>query len=901
MKRYLLAILTVAIPVMVCISCNSEKVPPYKNPDLPIDQRVEDLLGRMTLEEKFWQMIMVPRSLEELNDPNTNDDFSHGAFGFSVDDQSRNKGNAAEQMLDYSAGMNGTAMESAETINALQKYFVEKTRLGIPLMMYAEALHGLIKGGATAFPQSIALAATWDTTLVRKVGLSVSQECRSRGFRDILSPVVNIANDVRWGRTEETYGEDPYLSSRIGVAYVAPFESNGVITTPKHYIANVGDGGRDSYPINFNERLLRETYLPPFKACFEEAGSRSVMTAYNTWDGTACSSNSYLLRDILKDEIGFKGFVISDAGAVGGANVLHMTASGYEEATQQAITGGLDVIFQTAYDHINLFYPAFEKGLIDMKDIDDAVRRVLRAKFELGLFENPYVDVQQAGIENNSPEKREICREAARESFVLLKNENEVLPIDKSKIKSIALIGGEIKAARLGGYSGPGCNKISIYDGISEYLEGTGVKVNYAMGAHYRWSEHQTVSGKYLSYEGKPGVHGVYYANDTFEGEPAVVRQEGSIDFRWTLFSPDPDKIPYDCYSATWTGNLKAPKTGTFDFGIEGNDGYRMWIDGELFIDNWGKKSYGKVVKPFSFVKDKEYSIKIDYHETSGNAWLKLIWNADQSDPSWQSLIAEAVNVARNSDIAVVAVGIHEGEFQDRALLSLPGKQIELINAVKATGRPVVVLLVGGSAITFSGWADGVSSVLDIWYPGETGGQAVADVLFGDYSPSGKLPITFPVHEGQLPLVYNHRPTGRGDDYHNLTGQPLFPFGYGLSYTQFEYSNLAFSDKTMTKDGKITVSFDLKNVGKYAGAEVAQLYVRDVLSSVSQPVKQLRDFQKVFLNPGETKRLEFAIDSKTLQMLDGNLEWTVEPGEFRIMIGTSSMDIRLRDNITVVE
>ena len=901
MTRKLLAHLAVAILAVACISCNSEKVPPYKNPDLPIDRRVEDLLGRMTLEEKFWQMIMVPRSLEELTDPNTNDDFSHGAFGFGVDERSSNKSNAAEQMLDYSEGMNGTAMESAEAINAIQKYFVEKTRLGIPLIIYAEALHGLIKGGATSFPQSIALAATWDTTLVGKVGLAVSQECRSRGFRDILSPVVNIANDVRWGRTEETYGEDPYLSSRIGVAYVAPFERNGVITTPKHYLANIGDGGRDSYPVNVNERLLREIYLPPFKACFQEAGSRSVMTAYNSWDGTACSANSYLLRDILKDEMGFKGFVISDAGAVGGTNVLHMTASGYEESTQQAITGGLDVIFQTAYDHAQLFYPAFEKGLISIKDIDDAVRRVLRAKFELGLFENPYVDVKQAGIENNSPEKREICRVAARESFVLLKNENEVLPIDKDKISSIALIGGEIKAARLGGYSGPGCNKISIYDGISEYLKGTGVKVNYAMGAHYRWSEYQTVSGKHLSYEGKPGVHGVYYANDTFEGEPAVVRQESGIDFRWTLFSPDPDKIPYDCYSATWTGNLKAPKTGTFDFGIEGNDGYRMWIDGKLFIDNWGKKSYGTVVKPFTFVKDKEYSIKIDYHETSGNAWLKLIWNAEQSGPSWQSLIAEAVNVARSSDVAVVAVGIHEGEFQDRALLSLPGKQIELINAVKATGRPVVVLLVGGGAITFSGWADGVSSVLDIWYPGETGGQAVADVLFGDYSPSGKLPITFPVHEGQLPLVYNHRPTGRGDDYHNLTGQPLFPFGYGLSYTQFEYSNLAFSDRTMKEDGRITVSFDLKNVVKYAGSEVAQLYVRDVLSSVSQPIKQLRGFQKVFLNPGETKRLEFEIDSETLQMLDGNMKWTVEPGDFRIMIGTSSMDIRLRDNITVVE
>lgn len=892
MKRALLTNLAIIALLVAGSSCmNEDSIPPYKNPELSVDKRVEDLLGRMTLEEKFWQMIMLPGN--DMATPEDKEKFKNGIFGLGYE--------AAEAVDSAGIGENRIAIATARRNNRVQKYFVEETRLGIPVFFYNEALHGLAQEGATAFPQSIALAATWDTALVGEVGLAVSKEVRSRGIRDILSPVVNIASDVRWGRTEETYGEDPLLSSRIGVAYVTPFERNGVITTPKHYAANVGDGGRDSYPINFNERLLREIYLPPFKACFENAGSRSVMSAYNSWDGTACSANSFLLRDILKKELGFKGFVISDAGAVGGTNVLHMTAKDYDESTQQAITGGLDVIFQTEYNHWELFYPAFEKGLIDIKCIDDAVRRVLRAKFELGLFDNPYVDEAVAGIENNSTDKREICRKAARESFVLLRNENEVLPIDKGKIKSIALIGGEIKSARLGGYAGPGCDKISIYDGIAKYLEGSGVKINYAFGADYRWSEYQTVSGKYLSYEGESGVHGVYYSNDSFDGEPAVIRQDGSIDFRWTLNSPEPGKIPYDCYSAVWTGNLKAPKAGTYNLGIEGNDGYRLWIGDELFIDNWGKKSYGTIVKPFKFQQDKEYSVRLEYHETSGNAWLKMVWDAEQNGAPWQVQIAEAVKAAKNSDIAVVAVGIHEGEFQDRALLSLPGKQVELINAVKATGRPVVVLLVGGSAITFSGWADNVSSVLDIWYPGETGGLAVADVLFGDYNPSGKLPVTFPVHEGQLPLVYNHRPTGRGDDYCNLTGQPLFPFGYGLSYTEFEYSNLAFSGKTMKRDGRIMVSFDLKNVGKRAGAEVVQLYVRDVLCSVSQPVKQLKDFRKIMLEPRESVKVEFAIDAGKLQILDGNLDWTVEPGDFRIMIGSSSTDIRLRDNITVVE
>lgn len=890
MNKNLITCLAVITLLAAGSSCtHKDIIPSYKNPNLSVDKRVEDLLGRMTLEEKFWQMIMLPGN--DMATPGDQEQFKNGIFGLAYD--------AAQAVDSAGIGENRIAIATARRNNRVQKYFVEETRLGIPVIFYNESLHGLSQEGATAFPQSIALAATWDTTLVGEVGLAVSKEVRTRGIRDILSPVVNIASDVRWGRTEETYGEDPLLSSRIGVAYVTPFERNGIITTPKHFAANVGDGGRDSYPINFNERMLREVYLPPFKACFEKAGSRSVMTAYNSWDGTACSANSYLLRDILKKEIGFKGFVISDAGAVGGANVLHMTAKDYDESTQQAITGGLDVIFQTEYNHWELFYPAFEKGLIDIKDIDDAVRRVLRAKFELGLFDNPYVDETAAGIENNSPDKRETCRKAARESFVLLRNENGVLPIDTGTISSIALIGGEMKAAKLGGYSGPGCDKISIYDGIRKYLEGSGVKVNYAFGADCGWSEYRTVSGDCLSYEGKPGVHGVYYSNDRFEGEPAVVRQEGTIDFRWTLYSPEPDKIPYDCYSAAWIGNLKAPKTGTYNLGIEGNDGYRMWIGDELFIDNWRKKSYGTIVKPFTFQQGKEYPIRIEYHETSGNAWLKMVWDAEQDDTLLQKQISKAVDAAKNSDIAVVAVGITEGEFQDRALLSLPGRQIELINAVKAAGRPVVVLLVGGSAVTFSGWAEDVSSVLDIWYPGECGGLAVADVLFGDYSPSGKLPVTFPVHEGQLPLVYNHRPTGRGDDYCNLTGQPLFPFGYGLSYTEFEYSNLAFSDKTMKKDGRIIVSFDLKNTGKRAGAEVAQLYVRDIQCSVSQPVKQLKDFKKVMLEPGETVKVEFTLDAEKLKILNGDLKWTVEPGDFRIMIGSSSTDIRLRDNITV--
>ena len=886
-----------AMALALGLAAQNSEIPPYKNPELPTDQRVADLLQRMTLKEKFWQMFMIPG---DLSHPDAKEMYKYGIFGFQTQAAAASGGNVTEQMIQYDGGANGTAAQTAKKINEIQKYFVEETRLGIPIIAFDEALHGLIRSGATAFPQSIALAATWDTTLMKKVGTAVALETKSRGIRDILSPVVNVATDPRWGRTEETYGEDPYLSARMGVAYVKPFEQMGVITTPKHFIANEGTGGRDSYPIYANERLLQEIYLPPFEALVKEGGSRSVMTAYNSWDATACTSNSYLLRDVLKHRLGFEGFVISDAGATGGACVLHNTASGYRESTTQAVNGGLDVIFQTAYEHWTLFWEAFEKGEVDMAAVDEAVGRILKAKFDLGLFENPYVDEDWAARENNSDDKRELCREAARESFVLLKNEGDVLPLDARHIKSLALIGGEIKAARLGGYSGPGCRKISIYDGVCEYLKGTSVKVNYAEGSDYKWSAYSPVSGEYLSYGGRSGVHAEYYDNNSFSGDPVTIRQDGNINFGWTLYSPDPDKIKFDCYSAVWTGKLKSPAGGgRFALGIEGNDGYRLWIDGKLFIDNFGKQSYRTIVKPFDFAAGKEYDIKLEFYESAGSARLKLVWNAEKQGPSWQEKIDEAVRVAAASDVAVVAVGIHEGEFQDRALLSLPGRQEELINAVKATGKPVVVLLVGGSAITTSGWEDGVPAIMDIWYPGETGGQAVADVLFGDFSPSGKLPLTFPIHEGQLPLVYNHRSTGRGDDYHNLTGQPLYPFGYGLSYTTFEYSDLKFSKSEIVADEPFEVSFTLANTGRRSGTEVVQLYVRDVLTSVSQPIIRLADFQRVSLAPGESARVSFLVTPDKLKYLDGNMQWRVEPGEFRIMIGSSSKDIRLRDNILV--
>ncbi|MCR9265428.1 MAG: glycoside hydrolase family 3 C-terminal domain-containing protein [Flavobacteriaceae bacterium] len=896
MKTTMLPCKTLCMAMVVLsvllLSCQKEDQLDYKNPDLPIEERVDDLLPRMTLEEKFWQLFMIPGDLSDGKER-----YKHGIFGFQVATKGKS-GNEAEQLLDYSGG--GTAEQTAVLINEIQKYFVEETRLGIPIIAFDEALHGLVREGATAFPQSIALAATWDTLLVADVGKAITLETKTRGIRQILSPVLNIARDVRWGRTEETYGEDPFLTTQMGVSFISQFEKAGVLTTPKHFVANVGDGGRDSYPIHFNERLMEEIYFPAFKASFQKANAWSVMTSYNSFDGRQCTANDWLLNQKLKKEWGFDGFVISDAGATGGANVLHFTAKDYAESTQQAIEDGLDVIFQTSYDHYTLFYEAFEKGMINEASIDEAVRRVLRAKFKLGLFENPYIDPEDASKWNGTKANRELAKKASLESMVLLKNDNQTLPLSKT-VKSVAIIGTDAEEARLGGYSGPGNKPVSILEGLKTKL-GKSVAINYAAGPGRESTNYVTIPREQLyHYEGgeqKAGLQAEYFNNITLEGEPALTRIDPVIDFRWTLFSPDQEKINYDFYSARWTGKLKAPETGTFKIGIKGNDGYRVYINGELVVDNWTKQTVRTITQDYRFEKGKEYDLKVEFFETVGNVWFKLLWDLGVEN-DWKQQIQQAVATAQKSDVAIVTVGIEEGEFRDRAYLSLPGHQEELIQSVAKTGKPMVVVLVGGSAITMDRWIDDVPSILDVWYPGDAGGDAIADVLFGDYNPAGRLPITFPVHEAQLPLYYNHKPTGRGDDYINLTGKPLFPFGYGLSYTTFSYEDIQIDAPSISKDQTTTVRFKVTNTGELDGDEVVQLYLRDILASVARPIMELKGFQRVHLKKGETKELSFEITPEMLTMLNEGMDRVVEPGDFRIMIGSSSNDIRLRAILTV--
>jgi beta-glucosidase len=877
----------IAISLLSTTFITAQK-PLYKDPKQHIEARVQDLLKRMTPEEKFWQCFMIPGDLDNV----PKGQYVHGIFGLQVSAGNQG-GGVAGQLLKYNA--NEDAERLAKKINAIQKYFVEESRLGIPIIPFDEALHGLMREGATAFPQAIGLSATFNPELMKEVSTAIAKESKLRGIRQILTPVVNLASDVRWGRTEETYGEDPFLTSVMGVNFVSSFENMGIITTPKHFLANVGEGGRDSYPIHWSKRYLEETHLIPFQKAFNQGKSRSVMTSYNLLDGRPSTANHWLLTEKLKNEWNFKGFVISDASAVGGANVLHFTAKDYDDASAQAINAGLDVIFQTEYQHYKLFIPPFLDGRISKERIDDAVARVLRAKFELGLFEDPYVsnkNIEELKKINHKP----LAEKVAVESFVLLQNNNQTLPISENT-KKILVVGTDAVDARLGGYSGPGNKKVSILDGIKNFVKNKNIEITYSKGIDWNLKQFVTIPTEFLSFENKKGLKGNYFSNSDLKGNPAFEKQDEQLNFKWTLYSPNPEKLQPDNYSVRWTGKLETPNSGKYQLGLRGNDGFRLYLNGKLLIDNWEKLSYSTKTVELDLNKGQRSDIVVEFHENRGEANIELIWNYGLND--YQKEFNDALQLAQNADYIIVTTGIHEGEFQDRSSLSLPGNQEKFIHEVSKLNKSTTVILVGGSAIKTTDWKEKVGAILDVWYPGEEGGNAVAKVLFGAEDPSGKLPITFPIEEGQLPLTYDHHPTGRGNDYHDLSGEPLYPFGFGLSYTTFEISDLQLNQTKYSENDIIVAKVNVKNTGSKDGSEVVQLYVKDLLASVSRPIIELKGFKKVFLKTGESKQISIEVPVKELQFLDEKMNWIVEKGIYRIFVGNSSKNLPLKQNIEV--
>lgn len=761
--------------------------PPYRNPGLPIDQRVADLLGRMTVEEKIAQTecLWITNNLKSFIDEKG--DFSPdakvkdilrngiGQLGGPSQGSSESEKAAAPY---YGKGPRATAIFT----NTIQKYVIEHNRLGIPTTFHEEALHGLVSPGATSFPQAIALAGTWDVDLVQDVFTVAAKEGRSRGAHQVLAPDLDLGREPRWGRIEETYGEDPYLVSRMAVAAVKGFQGTGasvdnqhVIATLKHFAAHgQPEGGTNIAPANFSERILREQFFYPFQVAVTEAGAMSVMPSYNEIDGIPSHANRWLLEKVLREEWGFSGFIASDYFGINELITRHHVVANEADAAKRAIEAGVDM----ELPHIqcnNTLLQQVNDGRVALATLDRAVARILRAKFLLGLFEHPYVEPDEAERVSESPEHRALALRAAREAIVLLKNENNLVPLDKNKIRSIAVIGPNAGRVELGEYSGGPTHRVSIVDGIKQKV-GDKIKVSYAEGCKIT------------------------------EGDP---------------------------------------KTG---------------------LPNW--------------VSDE----------------VRLSSPAENAKK-----IAEAVNVARASDVAVVVVGDNvettregwaENHLGDRDNLDLIGQQNDLVKAVVETGKPTIVIMIGGRPLSINYVVEKVPVIFEGWYLGQETGTAVADVLFGDANPSGKLSVTIPRNVGQLPVYYYQKPSARRG-YLFSNKEPLFVFGHGLSYTSYKYGNLRITpDKTGT-GGQTTATVDVTNTGRMAGDEIVQLYIRDEVSSVTRPVKELKDFRRIHLEPGQTRTIQFMITPDKLSFLNENMQRVVEPGVFDIMVGPSSSSDKL--------
>lgn len=764
---------------LVTINTIHAQTPAYKNKALAPQARALDLLQRMTLDEKVMQTQCLWIQKSRILD--ANGDFDEGkaasALKNGLGELARLNENAGPNSLGYSPKV------AATLYNKIQRYFVEKTRLGIPVMVHEESLHGQQTQDATNFPIPIGLASSWNENLMTEVYTNVAEEVRARGGHHVLAPVVDITRDPRWGRTEETMGEDPFLVSRYAVTQVKAYQGEGaylgknnVAATLKHFgIHGQSEGGLNVSPSNIDERTAREVFFKPFQAAVA-VGVMNVMACYNEVFGLPAHINKYLLTDILRKEWGFKGLVVSDYFAVRDVQTLHKVTPSLDEAGLLAFKAGIDLETPDPDGFANL-KNLVTSGKISVKELDAVVTRILMTKFRLGLFDDPYVDADRAEQIVGSPAKRAVAYKAAQESMVLLKNDNNFLPLDKNKVKTIALIGPNAAKCLLGGYSSKPRFCISPLDAIKERY-GNSINVLYAEGV--------------------------------------------------TL--------------------------------------------------------------------------------TDKNNWFADTINLANREAN-NSKIAEAVAIAKQADVVVLFVGGNESmsregwatnHLGDLPSLELLNGQKELINQIVAVGKPTCAFINSGPPLSIGELVQSVPAVMQCWYLGQEGGYAMADALFGEINPNGKLPISFPRTAGHIPAYYNYKPSARRGYNLGYDVTPLFAFGHGLSYTTFQYSAPRLSSSTMKTNGKVTVSVDVKNTGSRKGAEVVQLYIRDEYASVTRPVKELRGFKKIWLDPGQSQTVSFTIDAQALSFYDVNMKWVVEPGDFAIMTGTAS-DKTQEVKLTVVK
>ena len=748
----------------------------YENPRANLDARVEDLLSQMTLEEKTCQTATLYGYNRVLHDELPTANWKNEIWKDGI-------ANIDEHLNGWGPGANSIYATDIEkhvwAMNEVQRFFVEQTRLGIPVDFTNEGLRGVAFTNATGFPSQLGVGHTWDPELVREIGRITAREERALGYTNVYAPTLDVTRDQRWGRVEDTYGEDPFLASRLGVEMVKGLQENyTVASTAKHYaVYSAAKGAREGQARTDPQTSPREVeniFLPPFAAAIKEAGLLGVMSSYNDFDGIPITGSKYWLTDRLRKDFGFKGYVVSDSGAVEYLYNKHGVAADMKESVRQAIDAGLNVKtnFTRPEDFILPLRELVREGKVSMKTLDDRVRDVLRVKFLTGLFDRPYVeDPKQSLALVNSAAHRQVALRAARESIVLLKNEREVLPLSK-QIKSVAVIGPNADDPSLARYRyGPSAvESVTVLQGIKNLLGG-GVQVNYAKGCEV-------------------------------------------VDERW----PESEVLP-------------EPLTATEQAGI-----------------------------------------------------------------------AEAVEAVRRSEVAILVLGDSRrtvGESLSRTSLDLPGRQLQLVQAVHAAGKPVIVVLLNGRPLSIN-WIDKyVPAIVEGWFPGAQGGTAIAEVLFGDYNPSGKLSVTFPKTAGQIPFNFPTKPNAQWEGEKSRVNGALYYFGHGLSYTTFAYSNLKITPQKQVSNREVEISVDIQNTGSRKGTEVVQLYIRDLVSSVTTYEKNLRGFARVTLAPKEKKTLTFVLRPSDLSLWDRNMRFILEPGAFRVMLGSSSEDIRMKGDFEI--
>ena len=835
---------------------------PYMDPSQPLDKRVDDLIGRMTLEEKVSQM---------------------------------------------------------------RDHAVPIPRLGVPKYdWWNEGLHGVAFAGyATNFPQVIGMAATWDTDLVHKMGQTVSTEARAKynqAMREdhhemffgltFWAPNINIFRDPRWGRGQETYGEDPFLTGRMGVAFVTGMQGTDpkyfrVVSTPKHYAVHSGpEPLRHGFNVDASPHDLEDTYLPAFRATVTEAHAQSVMCAYNAIDGAPACANTMLLKDHLRDAWKFDGYVVSDCAAVADINTGHHYAKDMAHAAADAVKAGTDL--ECGFGQGQAFpalVDAVHQNLITEAELDNALRRLFRARFKLGMFDPPssfnYGKIPMSEV--NSPQHRALSLKAARESIVLLKNEGHTLPL-KAEVGSIAVVGptAELIQALQGNYNGPPPSPVYPLNGIEKRF--SSAKISYAQGSTLVDNFAMPIEHTALHPASGPGdgLTGEYFSTPDLSGQPVLTRTDRNVNFNWDKVVPV-EGLQRNNYSVRWSGLFVPPAAGDYKLGVRVNycyacqnaEGFKLYLDNKLLVQNDEKKTgeRGEVIQAsVHFDNTEPHPIRLEYFHHTGSAGIDLAWQAPAG-----ALRDEAVAAAKKSDVVVAFVGLSpslEGEEMpvkldgfsggDRTSIDLPATQEDLLKALAATGKPLVVVLQNGSALAVNWAQEHANAILEAWYPGEEGGTAIAETLAGDNNPAGRLPLTFYSSLSQLPPFEQYSMKDR--TYKYFSGKPLYGFGFGLSYTTFEYSNLKVPASEVKAGDPVTVEGDVKNNGSMAGDEVVELYLTQP-KGFETPLRVLAGFKRVHLGPGESAHVSLTLDPRSLGQVDAKGNRVIVPGEYSVSLG----------------